>query len=266
MSDASQGPGWWQASDGKWYAPELHPQNASAPLPGFGLSQAPQEAVVRQSSTSGLAVASLVLSIVWIGGLGSLLAVIFGFVARSNTKRSHGQLKGDGLALAGIIVGVVGILGSVLIIAGLSIFAHKIEQALTTRYVSLGTTVNVNSFDSSGIRTVTVGPIRYGVAGLPGPTAGREYVAAHVVECAGSGGSQNGPEISAFSLLFPGGQSVFANGVTLHPDLNSFQSIRADSCIGGWLSFEIAKGTHPDAVSYAPFFIINSYEWRLTAH
>ena len=25
MSDASQGPGWWQASDGKWYAPELHP-------------------------------------------------------------------------------------------------------------------------------------------------------------------------------------------------------------------------------------------------
>lgn len=25
MSDVSQGPGWWQASDGKWYAPELHP-------------------------------------------------------------------------------------------------------------------------------------------------------------------------------------------------------------------------------------------------
>lgn len=25
MSDFSQGDGWWQASDGKWYAPELHP-------------------------------------------------------------------------------------------------------------------------------------------------------------------------------------------------------------------------------------------------
>ncbi len=25
MSDVSEGPGWWQASDGKWYAPELHP-------------------------------------------------------------------------------------------------------------------------------------------------------------------------------------------------------------------------------------------------
>jgi hypothetical protein len=25
MSDATQGPGWWQASDGKWYPPEQHP-------------------------------------------------------------------------------------------------------------------------------------------------------------------------------------------------------------------------------------------------
>ena len=29
MSDVSEGPGWWQASDGKWYAPELHPDAAS---------------------------------------------------------------------------------------------------------------------------------------------------------------------------------------------------------------------------------------------
>lgn len=25
MSDVSQGPGWWQASDGRWYPPESHP-------------------------------------------------------------------------------------------------------------------------------------------------------------------------------------------------------------------------------------------------
>jgi hypothetical protein len=28
MSDASGGPGWWQADDGRWYAPELHPDPA----------------------------------------------------------------------------------------------------------------------------------------------------------------------------------------------------------------------------------------------
>lgn len=32
MSDFSQGPGWWQASDGKWYPPESHPQYV-APAP-----------------------------------------------------------------------------------------------------------------------------------------------------------------------------------------------------------------------------------------
>lgn len=36
MSDASQGPGWWQASDGKWYPPEQAPgyQPPGAPLGG----------------------------------------------------------------------------------------------------------------------------------------------------------------------------------------------------------------------------------------
>jgi hypothetical protein len=31
MSDTSQGPGWWLASDGKWYPPETHP--AYEPIP-----------------------------------------------------------------------------------------------------------------------------------------------------------------------------------------------------------------------------------------
>ena len=29
MSDTPQGPGWWQATDGRWYAPELHPANVA---------------------------------------------------------------------------------------------------------------------------------------------------------------------------------------------------------------------------------------------
>jgi uncharacterized RDD family membrane protein YckC len=35
MSDSSQGPGWWQASDGKWYPPESAPSTQSA-MPGVG--------------------------------------------------------------------------------------------------------------------------------------------------------------------------------------------------------------------------------------
>jgi hypothetical protein len=43
MSDKPEGPGWWIASDGKWYAPELHPSvrddsspRAAAPDTGSG--------------------------------------------------------------------------------------------------------------------------------------------------------------------------------------------------------------------------------------
>lgn len=35
MSDVSQGPGWWQASDGKWYAPEERTDSLPPP-PGRG--------------------------------------------------------------------------------------------------------------------------------------------------------------------------------------------------------------------------------------
>lgn len=34
MSDSSQGPGWWQASDGKWYPPEQAPGAQPAPSTG----------------------------------------------------------------------------------------------------------------------------------------------------------------------------------------------------------------------------------------
>ena len=55
---------------------------------------------------NGMAIASLVLGIVWIYWLGSLLAVIFGHVALGQIKRS-GQ-GGRGLAIAGLVLGYVG--------------------------------------------------------------------------------------------------------------------------------------------------------------
>lgn len=36
MSDVSQGPGWWQASDGKWYPPEQAPGGQPWGAPGYG--------------------------------------------------------------------------------------------------------------------------------------------------------------------------------------------------------------------------------------
>ncbi len=53
MSDASQGPGWWQASDGKWYAPEQHPDYKPPPPPP-STGQAPYAAGPAPSAQSYL--------------------------------------------------------------------------------------------------------------------------------------------------------------------------------------------------------------------
>ena len=65
-------------------------------------------------SPDGFAIASLFLSLVWLGGLGSLLAVIFGHTSRGRAKRSG--LEPSGLATAGTVLGWVGIAIMVLVI------------------------------------------------------------------------------------------------------------------------------------------------------
>jgi hypothetical protein len=222
VSDASQGPGWWQASDGKWYPPESHPSAMTNPAPadpwaasasptdpttptgpttpagptnpttptapgvgpdprdqaGYaqpGSAQVPYGQAPGQASgpapygqapygqaaygqpaagqapygqaaygqpaygqapygqapygqgpgypvgaggygfgppkTNGMAVASLVLGILgficFLGAICGGVAIILGISARKKIRESGGAEKGDGLALAGIILGAV---------------------------------------------------------------------------------------------------------------------------------------------------------------
>jgi hypothetical protein len=68
-------------------------------------------------ATNGYAVASLVLSIVTVLGIGSLLGIVFGFKARREIRESNGYEGGDGLALAGIIIGFVTLAVSIVVLA-----------------------------------------------------------------------------------------------------------------------------------------------------
>jgi hypothetical protein len=183
MSDTSQGPGWWLASDGRWYPPELWtgppqtgtipprsatpaypstPTGASSessdpaqmqtpygqawaypgqatPYPGPPASYPGQPAGsaypayaqyppqgyspyaplgAQMRHTNGLAVASLVCAC---GGflffIPAVIGIILGFVARGQIRQSAGRQTGDGLALAGIIVGFAWIALFVILVA-----------------------------------------------------------------------------------------------------------------------------------------------------
>jgi hypothetical protein len=192
VSDAWQGPGWWLASDGKWYSPEqvpgplpqaptypppVHPGTAipgagpvvpptgigywaptatgyGPPLsdsPGSMPPSGPPYGAVPPSpaaaygyppgyayppygyqaipTTNGWAVASFVCSFFfWLVEAGSVLAIIFGFMARRQVGESNGAQKGKDLALAGIILGFVGVLFWALAIALGLIAAHHCNQ------------------------------------------------------------------------------------------------------------------------------------------
>jgi Domain of unknown function (DUF4190) len=182
VSDASQGPGWWLASDGRWYSPDqapgLAPPSPSpgappatppygppptpagygppidppgygpppgppaygpppgppgyAPAfnPGYGYPQAlPPYGYAPVGGTNGLAIASLVCSLFfWVWGVGAILAIIFGFIARSQIRRSGDTQQGGGLALAGIIVGFAGIVIGIGLIVALVVAAPNCNQ------------------------------------------------------------------------------------------------------------------------------------------
>jgi hypothetical protein len=158
MSTTSQGPGWWLASDGKWYPPELwtgpstqRPVPAPASGAEYGYTVPPEYAhygagnpyapygQVAQTKTNGLAIAALICGcagfLLFIPGI---LGIIFGFIARGQIKRSNGQQKGDGMALAGIIVGFGWVALLVVTIALSAARSHNGNTGVVNSVILLG--------------------------------------------------------------------------------------------------------------------------------
>jgi hypothetical protein len=96
------------------------PGGPSYPPPGGPAYPPPYQAPPDYSTgkLSGLAVASLVLGITWIFWLGSILALVFGYMALSRMKRSPD--RGRGLAIAGIVLGWIGMVTLVISIAAIA--------------------------------------------------------------------------------------------------------------------------------------------------
>lgn len=59
--------------------------------------------------TNPMAICSLVLSLFWLGGLGSLGAVVLGHMAKREITRSQGRQTGANLATAGLVIGYIGL-------------------------------------------------------------------------------------------------------------------------------------------------------------
>ena len=100
--------------------------------PGYGA--APGYGGGPATPSNGLGVAALVLgilgiltSLIFVGALLGIVAIVLGFVARGKAKR--GEATNGGVAMAGIVTGALAVAGTVLFIALLgSLFGKNIDS------------------------------------------------------------------------------------------------------------------------------------------
>ena len=114
---------WW---DGTQWVP-AQPQ-------GYGYQPHPYG---QPQPTDGKAIASLVCGIVWVWGLGSIAAVILGHLSRSEAKKQN--RPASGMALAGLILGYVGIVGAICLISAFAIgFGTTVESVGSAQILTAG--------------------------------------------------------------------------------------------------------------------------------
>ena len=103
----------WVADLDRIVADVSPPPPPPAPAPPSPYYAGPQYVA---QTTNGLAVASLIAGFLWMGWLGSVLAVIFGHIALGQINRSGGREGGSGLAIAGLVLGYMGVATLLLVI------------------------------------------------------------------------------------------------------------------------------------------------------
>jgi hypothetical protein len=108
----------YAASPGAPYGqPAYQPPPAAYPgpygQPQYGYPYAPPP------RTNGLAIASMVLGILWMYWIGSILALVFGYIARNQIRERNEA--GGGMATAGIVLGWIGVgLFALVIVIGIA--------------------------------------------------------------------------------------------------------------------------------------------------
>ncbi len=140
----------------------LNAPPAQGPYPGQAQPY-PQQAQPYQQTpqTDGKAIASLILGILspfCLFALTGIPAVILGHLSRSTIEKSRGRVQGGGMALAGLIMGYIGIAFSLLVIPAIMIpnllrarmSANEAAAASTVRTLSISQVTYSTNYPDKG--------------------------------------------------------------------------------------------------------------------
>ncbi len=256
------------------YPPPGYPPSPGSPPPGSpppgyppptGYPPGPYGAVgYAPQRTSGFAIASLVLAVLWIGGLGSLLGLIFGIVALSRISKEQGRLGGKGIAIAGTVVGALGILVTTAIVVTAVMFVNNARTHVT---VPVGSVVHLDANLAGGLSSIAVTSVQVVPSAdlQPGPGFGHQFVAVDVRACAVSGGASTVLLRSGLSLQSSDGSTVQPAAVDARtPSIGASGTVPAGACAEGWVTFTPASGTTPTSVEFSWFFL-DHVTWTVPA-
>jgi len=272
------GPGWWQASDGRWYPPATHPAYLAPPAqPTHPWDRSTQPGWnAPPQRTSPFAIASLILSIIWLGGLGSLLGIIFGAVSLSEIRKSANRLNGSAMATAGIVIGSVGLLVTILLAIAIPLAVHTLQTRTQPVTLSIGeAAVPDTGVFSDGIGSVTVesfsepASANIAVGGQKvSPAPGLVFAVADVRVCAGGAGSTTGVAIvrGNLTLTRAGGPAIYPAGDAVSPALDRISTLPAGTCRSGSVTFEVPPGSRPAAVTWVAGPFEHTFNWSVGSH
>jgi type IV pilus assembly protein PilA len=205
--------------------PPLQPSFSQTPAPpppppppmgGGGYATGPSE-------TSGKAIGSLVSALVF-PFFGGIVAIILGHISLSEIKKSAGRLKGDGLAMAGLILGYLQVAGLpfILIIAAIAI-PNLIKSKMAANEASA----------VGSLRTLTTAEISYS------STCPKIGFASSLQELGPGGGTvcPDGKNLIDFSLA-----SGLKNGYRFTPHVSNFTG-QAPETGFGWNADPVNEST-----------------------
>ena len=130
-----------------------------APYPATAYPAAAYPAVpapVVAEETSGKAIASLILGIMNVFPL-CIVAIVLGHISLSEIKKSAGRLKGEGLAIAGLILGYLGLVAIPFILIVAAIAIPNLLRAKISANEASGVS-NVRNIVSAEISYATLHP------------------------------------------------------------------------------------------------------------
>ncbi|NNN21807.1 MAG: DUF4190 domain-containing protein [Acidimicrobiales bacterium] len=257
-----------QSGEGGAYIPPQYPQNPGYSYPpsadryqflGYNPNYPMQTPPGFQPmgpavpKTSALAIASLILSIFWIFGMGSIAGICLGIAGLASIRKSN-LLSGNGMAIAGIAIGTVGL--ALTIVVGVLI-GTAINKMGTDIYLSPGESVNVSTYYSINSAAVfnyrefpTGVSQNSGSSGSSGTYS--ELVAVRATLCAGSEPvSYLASVLQNFEINFSDGSWNDWNYFTLNklPSFATNTYIGANSCVTQYIIFGAQSNEKPVSVS-----------------